>query len=79
MDNEFDEEAYWAEWESPAFKHGFSVGEDLGSYRAEEMAIAAYNAGEIDLYIKYITPKSMEDWGAWREEYGNDFENRWKK
>ena len=50
----------------------------LGRYHAELEALNAFNAGEIEEWIEYITPKSLEEWEEWEKKYGEDFENRWK-
>lgn len=72
-------DTYEAELESPAYKHGYDVGVSMGIYEAESMAIAAYEAGETDLYIEFITPKSMADWAAFEAKHGtiSEFKKRW--
>lgn len=69
-------ERWSSELKSPAFKHGLDVGEGMGAYKAETEAIAAYQAGEIDLWIEFVTPKSMQEWEAFEAQHGN-LRNRW--
>lgn len=68
-----------AEMESPAFRHGQDVGHSYGLYEAQMEAILAYEAGDIDLWIEYIRPKSMEDWDAFHEKHGSreELKARW--
>jgi hypothetical protein len=61
-------------------ERSYDLGHSLGLWEAESMAIEAYNLGEIDLYIRYVTPKSMSEWLEWENEYGShdDMRARWK-
>lgn len=65
-------------FDDPTFLAGMDLGRSLGRYDTEVQAVKAHEMGEIDLWVEWVTPKSLEDWGAWREKYGEDFENRWK-
>ena len=59
-------------------EQAYDIGEAMGKYVREQEAIKAFEMGEIAQWIEYITPKTWEDWKAWHEKYGEDFENRWK-
>ena len=65
-------------FDDPTFIAGVDLGRSLGRYDAEVQAVKAHEMGEIDLWVEWVTPKSLEDWESWREKYGEDFENRWK-
>lgn len=65
-------------FDDPRFLEGMDIGKSIGRFDAEMQAIKAHEMGETDMYIEWVTPKSLEDWKAWREKYGEDFENRWK-
>lgn len=56
----------------------YEIGESMGRYKAEVEAAKAFDMGEIDQWIEYITPKTWEDWEAWHKENGEGFEKRWK-
>jgi len=68
------------EFTSDSFLHGMDVGESLGASRAAEEARAAYEMGEIELWLEFHTPKSFEDWEAWEAKHGptQEFSKRWK-
>ena len=59
-------------------EQAFDIGEATGKYLREQELIKAYEMGEIDQYIEFITPKTWEDWEAWHEEHEEGFANRWK-
>ena len=59
-------------------EEAYDLGRSTGRYDTEMSAKKAFELGEIDLWVEWVTPKSWEDWGAWREKYGEGFENRWK-
>lgn len=59
-------------------EEAYDIGMAVGRYDAEMGAKKAFEMGEIDLWVEWVTPKSWEDWESWREKYGEDFENRWK-
>lgn len=65
-------------FDDPKFLAGMDLGKDLGRYDAETEAIKAHEMEETDMYIEWVTPKTMEEWEEWREKYGEGFENRWK-
>jgi hypothetical protein len=77
---EFDEEAYEKEINSDTFKHGLDIGESIGEFRTYESAQKAFDRGEIELWLDYYRPKSLEDWDKWYEEHGSheDMRNRWR-
>jgi hypothetical protein len=80
MDTEaFDAQGYIDEWNSPEFLHGQAVGESVGSYETSSEAIRAYDAGEIDLWIDLMRPKTSEAWDTWEAEHGDSktFKERW--
>jgi len=52
------------------FDHGVSVGVDIGFYNATEEAHRANALGEIDLWLDFNKPRSMEEWNAWEAENG---------
>ena len=56
----------------------YEIGVGVGKYDVQVEAMKAYEMGEIDLWIEYVTPKSWEDWQGWHEEHGRGFEKRWK-
>lgn len=56
----------------------YDIGMAVGRYGAEMSATKAFEMGEIDLWVEWVTPKSMEEWDEWEKKYGEDFENRWK-
>jgi len=85
-DNENDElddflDAWEAEIESPAYKHGFDIGISFGLWEAQKEAIAAYKAGEIDLWIEAVTPKTPEEWAEFKAKYGptTELSKRWEE
>lgn len=59
-------------------EEAYDTGAAVGRYDAEMSAVKAFEMGEIDLWVEWVTPKSWEEWKDWREKYGEDFENRWK-
>lgn len=59
-----------AEMDSEAFKHGQDVGESIGAYATSSEAIRAYEAGEIDLWIEMMRPKSIEEWDIFDKKHG---------
>ena len=59
-------------------EEAYDIGAAVGRYDAEMSAVKAFELGEIDLWVEWVTPKSWEEWKDWREKYGEDFENRWK-
>lgn len=65
-------------FDDPTFLEGVDLGKSLGRYDAEMSAKKAFELGEIDLWVEWVTPKSWAEWEDWREKYGEDFENRWK-
>lgn len=67
--------------DDPYFKHGMEIGSDLGFSNATEEAQTAYDAGEIELWLDFNRPKSMEDWDKWEAEHGPNekFAERWKR
>lgn len=65
-------------WGSPEFRSGMEAGRDLGAYDTYEVVKAAYEAGEIELWLAWQKPKTMEEWDVWDEEHG-DLSERWKK
>lgn len=56
----------------------YDIGESVGRYKAEEEAAKAFEMGEIELWIEYTTPKTLEEWDEWEKKYGEGFEKRWK-
>lgn len=66
------------DYDDPTFLAGVDLGKSLGRFGAEVEAIKAHEMGEIDMYIEWVTPKSLEEWDEWEKKYGEDFENRWK-
>lgn len=85
MTHAYDEEdldkladALLAEWDTPEFKHGYSVGESFGAYDTYKEAHRAYQLGEIDLWFAYQKPKTIEEWKEWEQKYGENFSDRWK-
>lgn len=79
-EDEFDADAYDEEIHSDAFNHGMSVGESIGAYEAAREAQRAYDLGEIELWLDYNRPKSLEEWALWKETHGSheEFQKRWK-
>lgn len=59
-------------------KGAYEVGYSTGRYYKESEAIKAYDMGEIDQWIDYVRPKSMEEWEEWEAAHEEGFENRWK-
>lgn len=45
------------------------VGTSLGYSQASMEAHAAQQAGELDLWLEYTSPKTAEQWEAWREKH----------
>lgn len=74
-------DAWIEEMDTPAYKHGYDVGESMGEYKVSSEAIRAYEAGDIDLWIEYMRPKSQEDWDAFHETHGDreTLKKRWSK
>ncbi|UDL15929.1 hypothetical protein QEH42_gp289 [Microbacterium phage Pumpernickel] len=83
-------ESIWTEYEefvnemddfydSNEFKHGVELGKSLESYNQYLEVKKAYEMGEIELWLAYMEPKSMEDWDAWEAEHGKNFDERWKQ
>lgn len=70
---------YWDEAdESPDFSHGFAVGKSRGQLESYYEAQNAYNAGEIELWLEFNAPKTLEEWDTWDETHGENFSDRWK-
>lgn len=65
-------------FDSPEFKVGLDIGKSLGSYEAQAEAQRAYDAGEIELWLAHVKPKTLEGWEEWRKEHGDDIGDRWK-
>ena len=76
-----DEQAWHDELNSPEFLHGIEIGKSLGFYDAASEAQRAFEAGEIELWIEFQKPKSIEDWKVWESEHGptKDMHDRWSK
>jgi hypothetical protein len=49
----------------------------MAAYHVECEAIRAYDMGEIDQWIAWIRPKSLQEWDEWAETHGEDYSNRW--
>ena len=58
-------------FDSPEFKAGLDIGKSLGSYEA-------YDAGEIELWLAHVKPKTLEGWEEWHKEHGDDIGDRWQ-
>lgn len=64
-------------------KHALDIGTSIGRTTAEHEALAAHAAGELDLWLEYIKPKTSEEWDAWRSKHDvpeNDiyaYSDRW--
>ena len=69
------------EEESADFQAGYGLGSDLAWYDAYEQVKAAYEAGEIELWLEWQHPKSMADWIEWEAKHGDHdtMTARWKK
>lgn len=65
----------------PAWDAGLEVGHSLGYYEAYEEALAAFQAGEIMLWLAMNEPKSPEGWEKWEAENGpaDEYVKRWKR
>lgn len=59
-------------------KGAYDIGDSMGRYRTEMEAINAYEMGEIDQWIEYVRPKSLEAWDEWDASHEEGFEKRWK-
>lgn len=64
--------------ESEDFQMGVHIGKSIGAHEHYQEAVRAYELGEIDLWIEYHRPKTWEEWEAWNEEHGEDFDERWQ-
>lgn len=64
----------------PSPDEAYEIGDAMGRHRTEEQAIRAHAAGEIDLWVEFVTPKTSEEWDEWESRHGDvgEFENRWK-
>lgn len=64
----------------PSPNEAYEIGDAMGRYRTVAQAIRAHEAGEIDLWVEFVTPKGLEEWDEWEKKYGSieEFENRWK-
>lgn len=72
--------ASWEEtFESEDFALGRDLGESLGKYDMYLQVKKAYEMGEIELWLSYHMPKSLEDWAKWEEEHGKNFDKRWEE
>lgn len=65
-------------FDSPEFKAGLDIGKSLGSYEAQAEAQRAYDAGEIELWLAHVKPKTLEGWEEWHKEHGDDIGDRWQ-
>lgn len=63
---------------SPAFKEGLDIGKSLGRYEAESEAARAFEAGEIEFWLAWSKPKTLDEWETWDAEHGADVGDRWK-
>lgn len=80
MVDEIDEDIIEDEDESLEISsHDFELGYVFGEYDAEKIARKAYDMGEIDLWIAWSKPKTIEEWEKWEAENGEYFEERWKE
>ena len=61
-------------------KGAYDIGDSMGRYRTEMQALRAYELGEIEMWLEFVEPKSLEEWDEWEAKYGDieEFENRWK-
>lgn len=59
-------------------KGAYEIGDSMGRFRTEVEAIKAYDMGEIDQWIAFVRPKSLEEWDEWEAVHVEGFENRWK-
>lgn len=66
-------------YSSIEFQEGVLLGKSLGENDAYRQAKVALHMGEIELWLEYMEPKTLEDWDAWREKHGEDFEERWEQ
>jgi hypothetical protein len=78
QEDKSDVEAWKAELDS-AFQHGLDVGKSFGSHYAWEEAQRAYDMGEIELWLDFYRPKTLEAWREWDAEHGKNFKDRWKR
>jgi len=64
----------------PHDEHSIDIGVSIGKYDAWREAQAAFDKGEIELWLDYNRPKTLEAWKEWRELHGSheDMEARWK-
>lgn len=67
-------------WDTPEFEHGVDVGVDIGFYNATEEARRADALGEIELWLDFHKPRSVEEWHAWEAANGSisGYSDRWK-
>lgn len=72
-----DDDAMEAVFDSPAFKLGMDIGQSLGSSHTIDEAQRAYDVGEIELFLDWHRPKTMEEWDEYYEKYGKGFGKRW--
>lgn len=65
--------------DSPAFKFGMELGVAIGHSNAVFEAQRAQQAGELELWLEWATPKTLEGWDEWHDKHGRGFADRWKK
>lgn len=56
----------------------FYIGMDFGAYETTEEAIRAYDAGEIDLWVELMRPKTGAEWKAFDAKHPENLHERWK-
>lgn len=57
----------------------YDIGHSFGCYETSESATRAFEMGEIELWIDYHRPKTMEGWTEWEEGHkGMNIPERWE-
>lgn len=79
MTQEEDNDKLDKVFDSPEFKFGLDLGQSLGKSHTVDEVQRAYDAGEIELYLDWHRPKTLEEWDEYYEKYGKDFGKRWER
>jgi hypothetical protein len=63
-----------------AWLEAYALGVSIGHHESSAQARKAYEAGQIELWLEWQHPKTMEEWAEFEALYGDHdaMEARWK-
>lgn len=62
--------------ENPEF--AYKLGKSVGHADAVSEAMKASEMGELELWMAYVKPKSIEGWREWNKKHPDSLRDRWK-